>query len=476
MPQCIAQGKANQERKGAGMYTSLGYHTFAISKALTKEEAGILFEEFKKYRDRTEEICIMNPKKYERDPLGRHFDIVYPGQNKGLSWKIRFCNRGHIIDGEFKPCSIKAVINPKVLVKEEKSYIIAANAGYLRDVEEIFDYEARKISPRLAGFCQYSLNRTDYCVNFDISELKFNRPISRELKRRLPELIMTLIKCGDIPNRFKEEFSENERCQFYLRSKAVVINCYWKREDLQRNFRDCKDIEKSYDIIRFEVQFKYPKVFTKVSGIKKKRDSEKEILEEKMREQGFEDFIDAQDELNDMEQKRLNEMYRNSTRLNSVAVMETMLSDEMCGVTIENYFCKVVRRGDYYTFDAAKKKIELQGFKQKKIARLTRVLQMVHNFGGIAKAKAAFGDGEDEELEEFRWSLRDLDNLRINPVTIPEEWGIAHIPNLLENYFELRAEEQRKIQEEKDNEQLLKDYIKDCKKRKKMNIVSSNLI
>lgn len=43
-------------------------------------------------------------------------------------------------------CSIKAVINPKILTGE-KSYIIAADAGYLEEIERIFNKEADKISP-----------------------------------------------------------------------------------------------------------------------------------------------------------------------------------------------------------------------------------------------------------------------------------------------------------------------------------------
>lgn len=445
------------------MYTSLGYHTFVISKSLTREEADLLFEELKKYRNETGEIYIKDSRRYNHeDPFGRHYDIVYLGQNKGIWWKMRFSNKGFCINEEYKPCSIKAVINPKVLVGE-KSYIIAANAGYLRDVEEIFDYEARKISLKLAGFHQYSLNRIDYCVNFDISELKIDCP--PDLMKRLPGMLMTLIKCGDIPDHFTEEYgeSENGEYEFYLKSKSIVINCYWKFVDLRRNFIGCKDLKKSYDIIRFEVQFKYPKVCTISSDIKKERESQRKLLVEKIRKQ---DFMKDQSTLGEGEKKQLINEYRNSCLLDNVAIMKKMLSDERCGETIENYFNKVVKSGDYYTFDKAKKTIELKVPSRKKVARLTNALQMVHDFRGIAKVKAAFRDREEGKLEEFRRSLRDLDDIHVNPVTIPEEWRIDYIPNLLDNYFILCAEEQRKIQDEIAKEQLLQEYITDCKKRK----------
>lgn len=131
--------------------TSIGYHTFVKSMSLTQEEADIVFKGFKKFRNDTGEICIIGPRKYDKDPFGRHFDIVYPNQYKGISWKIRFRNKGFYADGEFKPCSIKAIINPKILTGE-KTYIVAANATYLGEVETIFNQEAEKISPMLRRF------------------------------------------------------------------------------------------------------------------------------------------------------------------------------------------------------------------------------------------------------------------------------------------------------------------------------------
>lgn len=441
------------------MFTSIGYHTFVVSKNLTQDEADLLFEELKKYRNNTKEICIKGPYKYEKDPFGRHCDIVYPDQYKGISWKIRFSNRGFCINDEFKPCSIKAVINPKVLVGE-KNYIVAADAGYLEDVERIFNQEAGKISAKLAGFNHYSLNRLDYCINFDISELK--PCCSPELTKQLPKIIMSLIKRGDIPDHFKEEYSENEKYQFYLKSKSVVVNCYWKHDELHRNFTDCKDLEKSYDIIRFEIQFKYPKVFTASSDIRKKRKCQILILEEEMEKQGFGDFSETQSKLVEREQKRLFEMLMNSARSDKAVIMEAMFSDERCSETITNYFYKIVKRGDYYTFDGAIKIIESKVSKWEKVIRLKNALQMVRDYGGVAKVKAKL---QGKKVEEFRMSLRELAKLEINPVTIPEEWRISYIPNLLDSYFNLRAEEQRKIQEEREKEQMLKDYINDCRKR-----------
>ena len=36
----------------------------------------------------------------------------------------------------------------------------------------------------------------------------------------------------------------------------------------------------------------------------------------------------------------------------------------------------------------------------------------------------------------FKKTLKELSDLGINPVTIPREWGIRHVPNLLRIYFD----------------------------------------
>lgn len=470
------------------MFTSMGYHTFVKSKGLTQEEAGLLFKEFKEYRDKSNEICIMGPNKYKKDLFGRHYEIVYPKQYKGIQWKIRFSNRGFYFDDEFKPCSIQAIINPKVLIGE-KSYIVAADASYLKEVEKIFEQEAEKISPILKGFYKYRLNRIDYCINFDVSELKFDYPpelypylgslsnVKRagtavmqynerqmnaftSIKTELPKLIMELIKCADIPDHFDKKY--DEEYQFYLKSKSVVVNCYWKYDDLNRNFSGCKDLEKSYNIIRFEVQFKYPKVYSMSNGIKNERERRKSLLMKAMEKEGIGNFSEIQRGMDNKEQKCLFETYMDIARSDEVVIMETMLSDKQCDEIIEDYFYKVIKKGDYYTLDAARKVIESRVSKWEKVIRLETALQLVCEYGSIAEVKKAL---QGEKLEEFRRSLRDLAGIRINPVTIPKAWGIEYIPNLLDNYYFLRAEEQRKIQEKEQDEQMLRDYIKDCKKR-----------
>lgn len=395
------------------MFTSCGYHTFTVSQNLTQDEAESLVKNFKRYRDKTGKICIIKCPHYSKDPNGRHYEIVYPEQSKGISWRIRFSNIGFWEDGKYKPCSIKATINPKILIGE-KSYIQAANESYTSDIVFHFDHEAKKISPILSGFYKYSLNRIDYCINFDVSELKFH--CLPELKGELPNRIMQLIKYADVPDNFIEEYEEEN--QFYLKGKSVVINCYWKYAELKKEFPDCKDLKDSYDIIRFEVQYKYPKVYTMSKYLKKEIEEQKSGL------------------MNNLKEVSL--INSNAIQVNRSEMMNLILSDKICDEEITKYFNKVIKTGDYYTLAAARKIIMEKTSKWEKIVRLIQTLDQVRHYGGISKVKKTL---QGRNLEYFRRSLRELAELGINPVTIPDEWGIEKIPNLLANYKKLCQEE-----------------------------------
>lgn len=50
----------------------------------------------------------------------------------------------------------------------------------------------------------------------------------------------------------------------------------------------------------------------------------------------------------------------------------------------------------------------------------------------LVKAKESY---QGRELDAFKRTLKELAVLNINPVTIPREWHIDHIPNLLRSYL-----------------------------------------
>jgi len=392
-------------------HSSLGYHTFSIVKKLTVEEAWTLYRDFKKYENETGNIRVRPSKKFKVNPNADDFTkrlnssmpiyhiIEYPGEYKGLRWELRLSKKSPAyIDNysnEDMPCSIKTKINPKVLAGII-DYLTAADESCLKDVETNFDLEASKISPILGKFSLYGLSRIDYCVNFDLKELDIGCS---------PELMMLLIKRAYIPSFFVEYMKYDsekshrmkpQKNSFYLKNNSVNINCYMKFYQLQNEFPECPDIEDAKNIVRFEVQCKYPKVSALSKSIKKGSKQSENILSK-------------------------------------------MFSKATCITIIDKYFNKVIKAGRYYSLEEARKIVESNGFSPKKEERIINTLNQINAKRGISKAKNRL---QPEEQEQFRQSLRVLSDIGVNPVTIPKEYGIKKIPNLLDAYFDKVSDEQ----------------------------------
>jgi len=199
-------------------------------------------------------------------------------------------------------------------------------------------------------------------------------------------------------------------------SNSAVANIYDKQPQLiakQMKYPHLdlsKLIKLAKGIIRFEIQVMYPKIY-------------------------------------DM----INEIRRTSGRpLNNLDIARIMLSDEMAKNVLYGYFARIIGLGDYYTLPKAKTKIEKECCSTK-AARLIAVLEFVNKCRGIHKAKAKLDDDvkaarESEDMDalstammkvsNFVYSLRELNVMGINPVTIPREDGVPFIPNLLKVFDE----------------------------------------
>ena len=391
--------------------TSMGYHTFTIFLRLTFEEAIALLRAFKKHRDETGEIRI-RPMKDKRGVIIPNFHIIeYISESKGLTWTITY----NKLLGE-RPYSIHAKINPKILTGTN-DYIAVANADYLRKVEVLFNDEAKNISPILSEFRSYFLNRIDYCLNFDLHELGLNCS---------PERIMKLIKQSNIPTHFTEwtEYSDSahktkaDKYSFRLECGSVVVNCYWKYWQLCNEFSDCPNKEDSFNVIRFEIQCYYSKVYS------------------------------------------MSKLIRDSTGFSNVK--NEMLSDDVSASIIRQYFGKVIGSGDYYTLDLARKMVERQPFTPKRKAKLITALELINSRQGIYNSKLGL---YGKELDDFNRSLRELAEIRVNPVTIPKDWGVKRIPNLLMAYSDKLSDEQFKRQQEERRLEVTADYFKALRKK-----------
>jgi len=109
-----------------------------------------------------------------------------------------------------------------------------------------------------------------------------------------------------------------------------------------------------------------------------------------------------------------------------------LLSYEKCIDEITQYYEKTIGYGDWYILKDAIKKIKQFNFNRQKEQRLIEALKQVKHSRSVSKAKELC---PINELSTFKRTLNELMSMGINPVTIPNEWGINHIPNLLTTYF-----------------------------------------
>jgi len=417
------------------MLSSIGFHTVTFYKKLTLQEAKSLYHSFRGHEEMNiipykrkvieyngEDAFIKKLYDDFNDSLPQHYDVIYR-RPMGIKWSLRVSFKSpefkNTNEKEYKPCSIKATINPKIFTGIT-DYVTVASEKYLNDVEVNFNHEAERISPVLGKFDSFLLNRVDYCFNFDIKELGVECS---------PEQMMSLIKRSYIPAHFNEWEEYNEKSHrmmpnknsLYLTNRSVTVNCYPKHYQLKKEFPKCPNVDDALNVIRFEIQCKYPKVYNMTRNIR-----------------------------------------NNSAYLKS-EIMEMMSDDVSCDI-IHKYFNKVIRRGDYYQLEMAKRMVTSKKFHPKKTKRLIDKLDLINSKRGISKAKEGL---EGKQLDDFNRSIRELEEIRINPVTIPREWGIKYIRNLLDSYYDKISEEQWKSRSEQFEREMMEEYFNKKQKKKK---------
>lgn len=371
--------------------TSIGKHTISIFRNLKGTEYKKLSNDFKKYLKNNEDF-----KGYRNEKCSGYVWEYYYLKNKGIRWRLssKTESNGYISR------KIEAIINPKVLC--DNNYITAATESDLLQTEELFNEEAENISPYLLTFSDYSLNRVDYCMNVDLTELGY--PCT-------PQQMLKLIKQGNIPEFFEEQgFYSNTGHRvtkfmnsFYLVNSSVTLNYYLKYPQQTENHPNYVNRDDSENVIRLEVQCKRKKL---------------------------QEMFDAQ--------YSSDEYDTYSNQKGSVPIYP-MLQNKISENIVNDYLKKVVRKGHYFTIDGATQIIKSYKFKDKKQDRLLDTIELVKEHGGISKAKLSLLNSNAKEeyekkLREFNKALRELDDLLINPVTIPRRWNIKWMPNIMFAY------------------------------------------
>lgn len=374
------------------MQSSLGFHTFELSLLLQREQTIKLRSDFREYNKRTRSIKIYSEN-------GRTHIFFHNG-DRGISWRI--VPHGHHKDYQDY---IYVKVNPKLL-SGKVDYLNAATLSDMKAAIYSFDMISKEISPLLKSFHCYKYNRVDYCVNFCIKEL---------VAGCYAEQIMSLIKRANIPDGFEEQKEydgtshrmKSYSNSFYLESQSVTINCYLKQDELLERSKDSligkyssitqETLDRANSIIRFEVQCKQRKIH-------------------KMLAHAIDKGICAANDY------------------------EYLLSPAVCEDIILYYFCETIGGGDWYTFSSAVKKIESCEFNAQKQERLIVALDAVHRHRSVPIAKESC---PKEDLSHFNETLKDLTELHINPVTIPQNWKVPCVENLLRSYYGLLSYEEK---------------------------------
>lgn len=385
--------------------SSLGFHTMSLSLRLSRWEYSLLIRDFTKYSHDTGLIRM-----YHVDGRGNYLEyrhssddslvpinlrVSYYREDRGIKWLMRDNARGQ----ESRLYIVEVTINPKILGGIH-DYITAATYEDMPAAIENFNHIAQSISPLLQSFDYYRLTRIDYCINFALDELAPGCD---------PELMVNLIKRSNIPHHYEEWTEYDDKAHrkksrpgsFYLTSSSININCYSKYMQLLEKSRENKErglppisqatLDAARHIIRFEVQCKYNKTF----------------------------------DLSFDAEKSGNHNYNK---------YESLLSYETCNEVINHYFVKTIGKKDWWTLQHAVNHIIHLHYNKQKETRLIEALQLINHMRSVSKAKSFY---QGKELKAFKQTLKDLSwDCNINPVTIPKEWGIKHIPNLLYAYYD----------------------------------------
>lgn len=410
-------------------HSSLGFHTMTLSLTLNYWDYLQLIGDFAKYSHDTRLIRM-----YHVDGRGNYSEyqhsrddsivpinlrISYYHEYRGIKWLMK-----DNIQRQRSEHIVEVTINPKILGGIH-DYITAATYDDMPTAIANFNHISQSISPILKSFDHYRPKRIDYCVNFDLNELAPGCD---------PELIMKLIKRSNIPPHYEEWMEYDDTAHrtksrpssFYLKNSSVNINCYNKLIQLQEKFRENEKrglpplpqatLDAAKGIIRFEVQCKYYKTYT---------------VSNRAEESG-------------------NHNYNK---------YESLLSHKTCNDIIKYYYQKIIGKGDWWTLHHAVNHIIHLNYNRQKEIRIIEALQLVNHNRSLVKAMTFY---QGKKLKAFKRTLKDLSIININPVTIPKEWGIRHIPNLLYAYYD--KVQQERLEKQARDEFLtggLEEFVKD---------------
>lgn len=268
---------------------------------------------------------------------------------------------------------IEILLNPKKIISDN-SIEITEDKDII-PITNKFNEIVHDLDAELPNFFNWTLKRIDYAINI-------KTPYVKEYVK--------LFQRGDKPSKYYKEAYDKRlkrRTQregsFYLYCKGTAINFYDKQKeriDNKDKYRiSNEDIIKSKNILRIEVQCNKDKT----------------------------DYL----------------KYQRKFKTKNVSYYLTL---EESNKEILGKYEKCIKCGDYYTLKGAKAKIDDNKELSTRVKNtLKDTLDLINRCRSIADARKNFKD----EKQTFNKHLRTLNELDINPVTIPERWGISFLDN-----------------------------------------------
>jgi len=275
-------------------------------------------------------------------------------------------------------------MNPKMLL-QQKEYIQVSRFDDYPTIEQMFFNLFTEVQNNMLdnddlinhfvpinSIATYKVNRIDYCVNL------FSAHSAQYIE---------LIKKADIPKRFepvmiydlKSKRKKLYKNAYYVKNKSICLNFYDKQYQLLQVKNDSTAAD-AHGIIRFEVQ---------------------------------------------CERSKLENLCRKHSISNS---LYNLSNDELSQSTLIKYYIQSIGPGDYYTLTKAKEIIRAApNYTNKKKQRMIEILDCISQKKYIWKAR----NESNICSKKFDKALKNLEELGVNPVTIPARWNIQFLPSLL---------------------------------------------
>ncbi|XJZ27725.1 hypothetical protein ACF5W4_02435 [Bacillota bacterium Lsc_1132] len=224
-----------------------------------------------------------------------------------------------------------------------------------------------------------------------VSRLDFTKNLTSEYVKEC----VALAKKGKDPYRYKDTI--NKPGSSYRKSKSVILNYYDKFDHISKKIDNDSFnaylLEEAQNIYRIEVQC-----------------------------------------LNYNKLKHIREKFELPHKSN----LYHYLRSDIAKWAFFSYYDKVIGRGDYYSLAAALKIVEATEWGPTKKKNIKNWLKLIAQAKGMTNARQQFINGTtlahtqtfvQGNRNTFRNYEKACNEIGINPVTIPKDWGIAYIPN-----------------------------------------------